>query len=72
MADLILEGIVENGQTRLPDEVTLPEHIKAYEVIPAIQSARISHIYSPRLAHREQAAGFFVKEVYELPPDVEL
>ncbi len=71
MAILTPEGIVENGQIRLPDDVTLPEHTKTYVVIPAIQSARTSHIYSPRLAHLEQAAEFAV-QVIEVPPDVEL
>jgi hypothetical protein len=71
MAILTLEGIVENGQIRLPDEVTLPEHTKVYVVIPALESARPSRIYSPRLADPEQAADFVMQEI-EVPPDVEL
>jgi hypothetical protein len=71
MAILTLEGIVENGQIRLPDDVALPEHTKVYVVIPAIQSGRTSHIYSPRLVHPEQA-DYFAKEVIEVLPDVGL
>ena len=32
MAILTVEGIVENGQTRLRDRVVLPEHAKVYVV----------------------------------------
>ena len=71
MAILTLEGVVENGQIRLPDEVTLPEHTKVYVVVPAIQSGRPAHIYSPRLVHPEHAADFAL-QVIEVPPDVEL
>ena len=71
MAILTLEGIVENGQIRLPDEVTLPEHTKVYVVIPALESARPSRIYRPRLVNPEHAA-YFAKEVIEVPPDAEL
>jgi hypothetical protein len=71
MAILTLEGIVENGQIRLPDDVTLPEHTKVYVVIPALETTRPARIYSPRLANPEHAE-FFAKEVIEVPPDVEL
>ena len=36
MAILTVEGIVENGQIRLPDHVMLPEHTKVYVVIPDV------------------------------------
>ncbi len=71
MAILTLEGVVENGQVRLPDEVALPEHAKVYVVIPTMESARPVRIYSPRLAHPEQVA-YFAKQVLEVPPDAEL
>jgi hypothetical protein len=71
MAILTLEGIVENGQIRLPDGVTLPEHTKVYVVIPALESGRPARIYSPRLVRPEQADDFFPK-VIEVPPDVRL
>jgi hypothetical protein len=38
MAILTLEGIVENGQIQLRDQVTLREHTKVYVVIPDIET----------------------------------
>jgi hypothetical protein len=71
MAILTLEGIVENGQIRLRDDVNLPEHAKVYVVIPAFDTTQPAHIRSPRLAHPEQAA-YFAKEVFEVPADAQL
>jgi hypothetical protein len=71
MAILTLEGVVENGQIRLPDEVVLPEHTKVYVVIPALENARTARIDNPRLTHPEQVA-YFAKQVVEVPPDAEL
>ena len=67
MAILTLEGVVENGQIRLPDEVALPEHAKVYVVIPTMESARPAHGRSAGLAHSEQVA-YFAKQVLEVPP----
>lgn len=52
------EGIVENGQIRLKANVHLPEHAKVYIVVPGEEPAQIAHIFSPRLAHPEQATDF--------------
>jgi hypothetical protein len=71
MAILTLEGIVENGQIRLRDNVVLPEHSKVYVVIPDVETAPQTHIYSPRLVHPEQAADF-TKQVIEVSADAEL
>ena len=71
MAILTLEGTVENGQIRLPDDVTLPEHTKVYVVIPALPSSRPARIYSPRLVNPDQAADFEMQEI-EVPADVRL
>jgi hypothetical protein len=71
MAILTLEGTVENGQIRLRDDVTLPEHAKVYVLIPALESGTRAYVRSPRLAHPEQAA-LFAKEVVEVPADAEL
>lgn len=71
MAVLTLEGTVENGQIRLRDDVTLPEHAKVYVVIPAVESTPRAFIRSPRLLHPEQAACF-AKEMIEVPGDAEL
>ena len=59
------EGVVENGRVQLPSDVSLPEKAKVYVVVPEVvesKSPRTAHVYSPRLAHREQAKDF-VKEV---------
>ena len=71
MAVLTYEGTVENGQIRLRDDVTLPEHATVYVVIPAHEGGVRAHVRSPRLARPEQAA-FFAKEVVEVPADAEL
>lgn len=66
-----IEGVVEGGQVRLPDEVELPENAVVYVVIPDIEPTRRLHIYSPRLAHPEDAA-FFVKEMIVEESDAEV
>jgi hypothetical protein len=71
MAILTVEGIVENGQIRLRDNVTLPEHTKVYVVVPDIVAAPQAHVYSPRLVHPEQAADF-AKQIIEVSADAEL
>ena len=58
MATLTIEGFIENGQIRLRDTVTLPEHTRVYVVIPDVDAAPIDSAYSPRLRHREQARDF--------------
>jgi hypothetical protein len=71
MPILTLEGIVENGQIRLRDPVTLPEHAKVYVVVPEVETVPQAHVYSPRLVHPEQAADF-AKQVIEVSADAEL
>ncbi len=53
-----LEGVVENGQIRLPATVRLPEKAKVYVVIPDAEVQASAYIGSPRLVHPEQAADF--------------
>ncbi len=65
------EGIVENGQIRLPAAVRLPERTKVYVVIPDVEVQTVAYIGSPRLVHPEQAADF-EKEVIEEPSDADL
>jgi len=65
------EGIVENGQIRLPATVRLPERAKVYVVIPDVEIQTVAYIGSPRLVHPEQAADF-KKEVVEELPDASL
>ena len=71
MPILTLEGIVENGQIRLRDQVTLPEHTKVYVVIPEVETVPQAHVHSPRLVHPEQAEDF-AKQVIEVSADAEL
>ena len=71
MAILTLEGIVEDGQIRLRDNVTLPEHTKVYVVIPNVGTVPQAHVYSPRLVHPQQAADF-AKQIIEVAADAEL
>ena len=65
------EGVVENGQIRLRDNVTLPENTKVYVVIPDLEAALKAHVYSPRLVRPEQA-GDFAKQVIEVSTDAGL
>jgi hypothetical protein len=71
MAILTVEGVVENGQIRLRDNVVLPENTKVYVVIPDVETVPPSRIYSPRLVHPEQAPDF-AKQVLEVAADAEL
>ena len=52
------EGIVENGQIRLPAGVRLPEKAKVYIVVPGIDTRPVAYVGSPRLAQED-----FKKEV---------
>lgn len=65
------EGIVENGNVRLPDGIHLPEMTRVFVVVPDTDSQRIAHLRSPRLAHPEQAIDF-KKEVVEERSDAGL
>lgn len=65
------EGIVENGRIRLRDNISLPESTKVYVIIPGLAAEPKAHIYTPRLAHPEQA-GDFTKQVIEVPADAGL
>ncbi len=65
------EGVVENGQIRLRDNVTLPENTRVYIVIPDVEVVPQAHVYSPRLAHPEQAADF-AKQIIEVSADAGL
>ena len=62
------EGIVENGQVKLPDDVHLPDRTKVYVVIPSVDQSNGMRLMSPRLAHPEQAKDFQIT----LIPDAKL
>jgi hypothetical protein len=63
------EGIVENGQIRLIDNIRLPDKTKVYVVIPARRGEKAVRIFSPRLAHPEQAADFRMRVTEESADD---
>lgn len=65
------EGIVDHGQIRLKTNIRLPEKTKVYVVVPDIQVEQAARIFSPRLAHPEQAADFEM-EIVEGPADANL
>lgn len=62
------EGIIENGQIRLPANVHLPEKTRVYVVVPDVETQSVAFIGSPRLAHPEQAQDF-KKQVIEEATD---
>ena len=64
MSIVTLEGIVEDGQIRLPTNVRLPDSTKVYVVVPGLEVEHVARVVSPRLARREQAPDF-VMEVVE-------
>ncbi len=65
MSIITLEGVIDNGQVRLRDNVRLPDNTRVYVVVPDIQVEEVAHIRSPRLAHPEQAADFKMEVVEE-------
>jgi hypothetical protein len=71
MPVLTLEGVVENGQIQLKTNIHLPDKTKVYVVIPDFETKKEVHLFSPRLAHPEQAADF-KKEVVEVDTDATL
>ena len=59
-----LEGKVENGQIKLPENIHLPEKRTVYVIIPDMEEIPATYIGSPHLLHPEQATDFR-KEVIE-------
>ena len=62
------EGTVENGLIRLRDNVTLPDKAKVYVIVPELLTEQPAVIWSPRLAHPEEAKEF-TKVVLEVEGD---
>lgn len=58
MSITTIEGIVENGQIRLPSSVRLPERAKVYVIIPDAEIPSVAYVGSPHLVHPEQASDF--------------
>jgi len=58
MGIVTFEGIVEQGQIRLKNNVRLPESTRVFVVVPDAQVEKVAHIFTPRLARREDARDF--------------
>ena len=71
MSIVTIEGIVDHGQIRLKTNIRLPDKTRVYVIVPELEVERVAHIYSPRLAHREQAADFEM-EIVEGPANAGL
>jgi hypothetical protein len=63
MTVVTYEGVVENGQIRLPAEAKLPENAKVYVLVPGITEPPTFHIRSPHLADPAHAARFKLEVV---------
>jgi hypothetical protein len=61
---MAFEGVVENGQIRLADDLALPEKVKVYIIVPSGDPEQPIRIRSPRLANPQDAADF-AKKVFE-------
>jgi hypothetical protein len=61
------EGIVENGQIRLTDDIKLPEMSKVYIVVPNLER-KTAKIMSPRLLDKERLVDF-EREIVEIESD---
>jgi len=66
MSVTTFQGVVENGQIRLPGYLRLPEKTKVYVVIPDAAVRPRAYISSPRLVHTEQAVDFKKEVIVEV------
>ena len=58
MSVVAIEGIVDRGQIRLPEDIHLPGRTVVYVIVPGTRVAREARIFSPRLARPDQATDF--------------
>jgi len=68
-----IEGIVQNGQIHLREQISLAENTKVYVIVADVvpKSPSVVHIRSPRLAQPEHAADFR-KQVLEFDEDAQV
>jgi hypothetical protein len=69
MSVTIFEGVVENGQIRLPANVRSPENAKVYVVVPNAETLKAATIGTSHIAHPEQAADFRKKILEDTADD---
>ncbi len=67
MSVITYEGVVTHGQIQLKANLRLPDNTKVYVVVPEAQVEALAHVFSPRLAHPEQAADFKLEIVEDFP-----
>lgn len=67
MSETSFEGIVEQGQIKLPPNIHWPDKARVQVVLADARQRTPTRIFSPRLAHPEQAKDF-VLEVTEADP----
>ncbi len=65
MSVITFEGVVDHGQIKLKTNARLPDNTKVYVVVPDAQVEPVAHLFSPRLAHPEQAADFKMEVIEE-------
>ena len=63
---IAFEGVVDNGQIKLPPNVQLPNNAKVFIVVPEAASTPVAHIFSPRLANPAQAKDFVMEVTDEI------
>lgn len=61
MSVVAFEGIIQDGQIRLTSDTSLPEGTRVYVIVPTAPIAHVAKVYSPRLAHPEDAADFVLE-----------
>ena len=54
------EGVVENGQVKLPQDVHVPERTKVYVVVPDADQSSAIRFMSPRLADPKKIKDFTI------------
>jgi hypothetical protein len=59
------EATVRDGSIVLPEDANIPNDTRVYVVVPAVDDVERVRVMSPRLAHREDAADFTMKVVFE-------
>lgn len=52
------EGVIENGQVRLPPNAEIPEKTRVYVLVPDSETLPGTHVASPHLANPEQVKDF--------------
>lgn len=58
MSPITYEATVKNGCVQLPENVSLPENIKVYVLVPGGERDETPRLRSPRLVDSEKLADF--------------